>query len=73
MNDDKQAMIANAIRGPVIMITIGLLFLLDRLTPLSFSRTWPIILIVVGGLALAGSTRSRGARNGYSGPGGTPR
>jgi hypothetical protein len=69
MNGDKQIMITNAIRGPIILITIGTLFLLDRMTPLSFGQTWPIILIVVGALTLAGRG-SRGPRDGYTGPGG---
>jgi hypothetical protein len=63
MSDDKPAMVANAIRGPIILITIGALFLLDRMTSLTFSQTWPVILIVTGALALTGSGgRWRGRR-----------
>jgi hypothetical protein len=53
--------LTNAVRGPIIMITIGALFLFDKFTPFGFSETWPVILIVLGALALAGGTR-RGGR-----------
>jgi hypothetical protein len=39
------------------MITIGVLFLLDKINFLSFGRTWPVLLIVFGALALAGGRR----------------
>lgn len=68
MNDDRQHVLVTAIRGPIILITIGVLFLLDKFTSLSFGQTWPVILIVVGALALAGGGRWRGR---YYGPGGT--
>jgi hypothetical protein len=35
------------------MITVGILFALDEFTSLSFSQTWPAILIVVGVLNLS--------------------
>ncbi|MDP9268024.1 MAG: DUF5668 domain-containing protein [Acidobacteriota bacterium] len=38
----------NRIVGPVAMITVGVLFLLDGFTPYGFHRTWPIILIAIG-------------------------
>ena len=46
------ATLLRAIKGPIIMITVGVLFALDNFTPLSFSRTWPILLVVVGLLSL---------------------
>jgi hypothetical protein len=42
-----------AIRGPIILITIGVLFALDHMTQFTFGRTWPAILIVLGILSLA--------------------
>ena len=42
-----------AIRGPVIMITLGTLVLVDYSGGLSFWRTWPVLLIVGGVLKLA--------------------
>ncbi|HVP48831.1 MAG TPA: DUF5668 domain-containing protein [Bryobacteraceae bacterium] len=48
-----------AVRGPIILITIGTLFALDHFTPWGFHETWPVILIVLGLLTLAGrATRS---------------
>lgn len=46
----------SAIRGPMIMITIGVLFLLDKFTPFQFGETWPVILILLGVMALAGGS-----------------
>jgi cell wall-active antibiotic response 4TMS protein YvqF len=43
-----------AVRGPIILITVGSLFALDHFTPWTFQQTWPVILIVVGLLTLAG-------------------
>lgn len=34
--------------GPTILITIGVLFLLETLDVVSFHYTWPVILIVIG-------------------------
>jgi Domain of unknown function (DUF5668) len=36
--------------GPLILIALGILFLLENLYPgaYPFSRVWPIILIVIG-------------------------
>ena len=66
MNGDKEISVVQAIRGPIVMITIGVLFLLDHTTAVDFSRTWPVILIVLGVLALAGGSRWRGP--GRTGP-----
>ena len=49
----------NALMGPVILITIGVLFLLDQIVPgLSFGRLWPVILLAIGGVKLAASLAS---------------
>ncbi len=42
-----------AIRGPVLMITLGTLLAIDQLGAYSFGRTWPALLIVFGLLKLA--------------------
>ena len=41
-----------AIRGPVTLITIGVLFAFNNFTQYGFDRTWPVILIVFGLLSL---------------------
>jgi hypothetical protein len=39
---------ANGFMGPAIMVTLGLLFLLDQQSQFSFGRTWPLLLVVIG-------------------------
>jgi len=34
--------------GPSVLITLGVLFLIDQYTIYSIGRTWPVILIVIG-------------------------
>lgn len=41
-----------AIRGPILLITVGTLFAIDHLGSFAFSRTWPALLIVIGVLKL---------------------
>ena len=41
-----------AIRGPIILITIGTLFAIDHFGPYGFGSTWPVLLIVIGVLKL---------------------
>ena len=51
MNGSSYATI-RAIRGPITLITIGMLFALNNFTQYGFDRTWPVILIVFGLLSL---------------------
>src|ERR1043165_2770732 len=44
--------LARAIRGPVTLITVGVLFALNNFTPYRFNQTWPVLLIVFGLLSL---------------------
>jgi hypothetical protein len=46
------ANLIRAIRGPVTLITLGVLFSFDHFTRYSFTQTWPILLIVFGLLSL---------------------
>jgi hypothetical protein len=41
-----------AIRGPVTLITVGVLFALNNFTEYGFDKTWPVLLIVFGLLSL---------------------
>ncbi len=50
--NNRRAMFAQAIRGPILLITIGVLFAIHQAGVLSFSMTWPLILIVIGVLKL---------------------
>jgi len=51
MNGNNPTLL-RAIRGPIMMITVGVLFALDHMTEFTFGRTWPAILIVLGVLSL---------------------
>jgi Domain of unknown function (DUF5668) len=46
--------LVHAIRGPITLITLGVLFAADHLTPYGFGQTWPVLLIVFGLLSLLG-------------------
>jgi hypothetical protein len=48
----RGALYAQAIRGPIILITIGTLFAMHQAGTISFARTWPLIIIVVGVIKL---------------------
>src|SRR5215472_4756452 len=41
-----------ALRGPLTLITLGVLFAVNNFTPLGFQQTWPVLLIVFGLLSL---------------------
>ena len=65
-----------AIRAPVTLITLGLLFALNNFTRYGFSETWPVLLIVFGVLSLLcreGSASSPPPRYGYPPPPPGPR
>ena len=40
--------------GPAVLFTVGALFFLESLRVAPFHRTWPVILLVIGGIKLAG-------------------
>jgi hypothetical protein len=40
--------LARAVRGPVILITLGILFAIDHFGSLRFERSWPVLIIVIG-------------------------
>jgi hypothetical protein len=46
--NNRGAQFAQCIRGPVLLITVGILFAIHQAGLLNFSRTWPLIIIVVG-------------------------
>lgn len=50
--NSRRALYAQAIRGPILLITIGVLFAMHQAGVLHFSRTWPLIIIVIGVLKL---------------------
>jgi hypothetical protein len=64
MNTRSSAYI-QAIRGPVVLVTIGILFAIHQAGILSFSRTWPLLIIVIGVMQLL---ERAGARPGSGAP-----
>ncbi|HSU57867.1 MAG TPA: DUF5668 domain-containing protein [Bryobacteraceae bacterium] len=50
--NSRGAMFAQAIRGPILLITVGVLFAMQQSDVLPFSHTWPLLIIVIGVLKL---------------------
>jgi hypothetical protein len=48
----------NKLMGPAILVTLGVLFLLDSVGRVGFGRTWPAILLVIGVVKLMQSNAS---------------
>jgi len=61
-----------AVRGPITLITLGVLFTLDHFTPYGFGQTWPVLLIVFGLLSLMRRGAGTPASPPWGGPPGTP-
>src|SRR5205807_4542302 len=61
----RDSSLIRAVRGPVTLITVGVLFALNNFTPYGFDKTWPVLLIVFGLLSLLG----RGSEPAPPGPG----
>ena len=51
--------------GPAMLVTLGVLFLLDSVSHISFGRTWPAILLVIGVVKLV---QSNASTSGHVGP-----
>jgi hypothetical protein len=58
--------------GPAMLVTIGVLFLLDNVGRLEFHRTWPAILLVIGVVKLMQSNASYDGHIGSLPPGTLP-
>ncbi|MDR3702155.1 MAG: DUF5668 domain-containing protein [Candidatus Sulfopaludibacter sp.] len=58
MRGDERSMI-RAVRGPVTLITVGVLFAFNNFTEYRFDQTWPVILIVFGLMSLLGRSTER--------------
>jgi hypothetical protein len=41
-----------AVRGPIMLIAVGGLFAAHQFTPYSITRTWPVLVILIGLLKL---------------------
>jgi Domain of unknown function (DUF5668)/B-box zinc finger len=60
---------ARRLMGPAMLLTIGGLFQLESLHIAYFSRTWPVILLVVGAVKLMQGSASTEGHNPVYGPG----
>jgi hypothetical protein len=67
MNDQSRQLV-RAATGPIILITVGTLFALEKFTPYRFGQTWPVLLIIIGFLRLLGGGHSRRPRNWRNAP-----
>lgn len=50
---NSNALLLRALRGPLTLILVGILFAIDHTGALSFTKTWPIIIIFLGVVKLA--------------------
>lgn len=48
----------NDLWGPAMLVTIGILFLLQNLGVVGFHNSWPVILLVAGGIMFARNSAS---------------
>ena len=53
------------VMGPAILVTLGVLFLLDNTGRMEFHKTWPAILLVIGVVKLM---QSNASADGHIGP-----
>jgi hypothetical protein len=44
--------LARALRGPILLITLGVLAALDHFGRFDFGQTWPVLIIVYGVMKL---------------------
>ncbi len=52
MNGTSTSLVGS-LGGPIVLVTLGTLFMIDYSGGVSFGRTWPVLLIVMGVLWLA--------------------
>lgn len=41
-------LLVRAVRGPILLIALGSLMALHRFQEISFTKTWPVLLILLG-------------------------
>jgi len=50
---NSSSLLVRALCGPLTLIVIGTLFVLDHSAIIPFTKTWPIIIIFLGAMRLA--------------------
>jgi hypothetical protein len=64
---------SGGLMGPVVLVTLGVLFMLNEFDVASFHRTWPILLIVIGLVkVLIGNRNTAGPVDVMAPPASTP-
>ncbi len=60
--------------GPVVLITLGVLFFISEYSRVNFGQLWPILLIAIGVVKILEATASTEGHNSgiYPGPGPAP-
>ena len=61
MNPSNNPSLLRSIRGPVMLVTLGTLFMIDHSGGTSIHRTWPVLLIVLGVMWLGEYAGNRNA------------
>ena len=72
MNHIEDSLICS-VRGPILLIAVGVLFALGQFTAYGFERTWPVLLILLGVLKLLERASGGRQRTDPSSPTGVPR
>jgi hypothetical protein len=52
-NNTRQNSLLDAMRGPIMLVALGLLMAADQMDRYSIDRTWPALLILFGLLKVA--------------------
>ena len=50
--NNRNALFVQAIRGPILLIILGILFAVHQAGGLPIYRTWPLLIIVIGVMKL---------------------
>jgi hypothetical protein len=64
--------LARAVRGPIMLVTFGVLMALNHTEKIGFERSWPVLIIVYGLLKLAERALGRPLPQPYPAPGYAP-
>ena len=59
--NNRKALLVQAIRGPILLITLGILFAVHQAGGLPIYRSWPLLIIVVGVMKLIERTAAPAA------------
>jgi hypothetical protein len=65
-NSSPNSVLIGAIRGPLLLITLGVLIAIDFAGKVSFWRTWPVLMILFGVLKLVERLMVKNAPGGNS-------